>query len=452
MQPITPHESEKISVERVISDIHDNNLPLLGEYLDTNSPAEIADLLVSILPTQRTVIWELLSEPKKSEVIPWLRADIRPSLIGEMDDAQLFVAAEAMAVDDLADVLGDFPDQVTQSILEALETDNRKRLETVLSYPEGSAGRLMRTEVLSVRKDVTFSVVLRWLRRHEKLPSLTDALMVTDAEGYYLGKLELANIVTGSPETKVIEAMVGTAEAVRFDAKEHEVATLFEKRELISVAVIDAEGKLCGRITVDDVVDVIRHEADQAFLKSGGVAQEEDLFSPIIPSALRRGVWLGINLITVFMAVWVIGLFEAALNQIVALAVLMPVTASMGGIAGSQTLTLIIRGQAMDQVSHLNALWLVRKELAVGALNGLVWAFLVAIVSLLWFKDTYLSLIIAVALFINLLVASLSGVLIPLTLKRMKIDPALSGAVILTTVTDVVGFLSFLGLASIFLL
>lgn len=452
MQSINSEKSEQISVERVVNDIHNNNLPLLREFLDTSSPREIADLLVSILPTQRTIIWELLSEPKKSEVIPWLRADIRPGLIEEMDDAQLFIAAETMDVDDLADVLGDFPDQVTQSIIEALETDNRKRLETVLSYPEGSAGRLMRTEVLSVRKDVTFSVVLRWLRRHEKLPSLTDALMVTDEEGYYLGKLELANIVTGSPETKVIDAMVGTAEAVRFDAEEHEVASLFEKRELISVAVTDADGKLCGRITVDDVVNVIRHEADQAFLKSGGVAQEEDLFSPIMPSARRRGVWLGINLITVFMAVWVIGLFEAALNQIVALAVLMPVTASMGGIAGSQTLTLIIRGQAMDQVSRLNALWLVRKELAVGALNGLVWAFLVAIVSLLWFKDTYLSLIIAIALFINLLVASLSGVLIPLTLKRMKIDPALSGAVILTTVTDVVGFLSFLGLASIFLL
>lgn len=446
-----PLESETLSIKQVVADIRDDNLQVLSDHLEQNFAADTAELLAALLPDQRSVVWNILSDQKKSEIIPCLRAEVRPGLLKDMDAAQLMDAAESMGVDDLATVLEDFPDQVADSIIDALEADYRQRLETVLSYEEGTAGRLMRTEVLSVRKDVTLSVVLRWLRRHSKLPPLTDALMVIDSEGRYLGKLELAGIVTASSNTLVESAMIGTTEAVRVDALDNEVAAIFEKRSLISVAVVDNDGRLCGRITVDDVVSAIRLEADHVLLKSAGLTHEEDLFAPIFPSAKRRGVWLGVNLLTVFIAVWVIGLFEAALEQIVALAVLMPVAASMGGIAGSQTLTLTIRGQALDQISRSNTAWLIRKELAIGALNGLVWSFLVALVTLVWFNDPYLSGIIAAALLINLLAAAFSGVVIPLVLKKIDVDPALSGAVILTTVTDVIGFISFLGMASIFL-
>lgn len=445
-------ESEALTIKQVVAELGGNNFLVLADLLERNNAAETADLLAGLLPEQRSLIWGLLSDQKKSEIIPCLRAEIRPGLLDEMDNTQLIDAAEAMDVDDLAAVLGDFPEQVADTIIYALEADYRQRLETVLSNEEGTAGRLMRTEVLSVRKDVSLSVVFRWLRRHSRLPVLTDALMVIDSTGGYLGKLELADLVTASPETLVEQAMIGVSEAVNLDTPEHEVAALFEKRSLISVAVVDSDGKLCGRITVDDVVHLIRQEGEQALLKSAGLAQEEDLFSPVVASAKRRGVWLGINLVTVFIAVWVIGLFEAALEQIVALAVLMPVAASMGGIAGSQTLTLTIRGQALDQISRTNTPWLIRKELAIGALNGVVWSFFVALISYGWFQDFYLSSIIAAALLVNLLVAALAGVVIPVTLKKLSIDPALSGAVILTTVTDVIGFISFLGMASFFLI
>ncbi|OMH26261.1 magnesium transporter [Motiliproteus sp. MSK22-1] len=445
-------ESSAINVDSVIQDIRSNNLPALQQFIAQSEAGDIANLLAALLPEQRLIVWGLLTEQQQTEVMPLLRAEVRPGILGEMNDQQLIHAAEEMDVDDLAVIIGDISDQVTDSIIDALERDHRQRLETVLSFTEGTAGRLMRTEVLSVRQGVNFSVVLRWLRMHQKLPPLTDSLMVIDAEGLYLGKLPLADVVTGAADTLVKDAMIGKEEAVRLDAPEHEVAVLFEKRSLISIAVVNDEGKLCGRITVDDIVDVIRHEGDQALLKSGGISTEEDLFAPIVPSAKRRGIWLGINLLTVFIAVWVIGLFEEALEQIVALAVLMPVTASMGGIAGSQTLTLTIRGMALNQISRANTPWLVRKELAIGALNGLVWSLLVAAVSLMWFHDPKLSIIISLALILNFLAASFSGVVIPLILKRINIDPALSGAVILTTVTDVIGFLSFLGMASIFLL
>jgi magnesium transporter len=322
----------------------------------------------------------------------------------------------------------------------------------VLSYPEGTAGRLMSTEVISVRSDVSLAVVLRWLRRHRELPPHTDALMVLSDVGRYVGKLGMADVVTGDPDLQVEAVMKPEAETVRAGAAEREVAALFERRDLVSVAVLDDDDRLLGRITIDDVVDIIREEADRTLLASAGLEEEADLFASVLRSAKQRAVWLGINLVTVFMAAWVIGLFSDALDKIVALAVLMPVVASMGGIAGSQTLTLTIRGLALDQIAHSNVRWLTGKEVAVGAINGLLWALVVAAVAYLWFRSTGIAAVIAAAMVLNLLAAALSGIAVPLVLHRLGIDPALSGAVILTTVTDVVGFLSFLGLASLFLL
>jgi len=310
----------------------------------------------------------------------------------------------------------------------------------------------MSADVISVRKDVTLAVVLRYLRRLKPLPPHTDALMVIDDHGIYLGKLTIANVVTELPDTLVAEVMGEAIDWVRADASEHDVAVLFERRDLVSVAVVSEQGELLGRITVDEAVDIILAEADKALLASAGLNEDEDLFAPVLPSARRRAVWLGINLATVFLAAWVIGRFEEALDKIVALAVLLPVVASMGGIAGSQTLTLTIRGLALGQVSSANLRWLSNKELAVGLLNGIAWSLVVALVTYAWFQDMGIALIIAAAMVLNLVAAAFSGVLIPVILNRMGIDPALSGAVVLTTVTDVVGFLSFLGLATLFLL
>jgi magnesium transporter len=369
-----------------------------------------------------------------------------------MEEEELLAAAEAMAPEDLAEIIDDLPKDRTEALLEALDSDYRSRLEFVLNFEEHSAGRLMSRDVISVRPDVSLAVVLRWLRIHKRIPPHTDSLMVIDETEHYIGKIEIRDILTGDPEEQVENLMHTDTTAINANMSEHEVAAIFEDRDLISVAVVNDEGILLGRITIDDVVDVIREESERNMLHSAGLSEDEDMFAPVLPSAMRRGIWLGINLITVFAAAWVIGRFEEALDKIVALAVLMPVVASMGGIAGSQTLTLTIRGLALDQIATANIRWLTTKEFLVGATNGALWSVVVAAVAFAWFGNPGIAIIIGVAMILNLLAAALSGVAIPLLLHRWGIDPALSGAVILTTVTDIIGFLSFLGLATLFLL
>lgn len=452
MEKITEHSIPGELVELALRDLADGSLEQLREALIELHPAEIASLLEGMPPEERHVTWQLVPREIHGEVLTYVHDEARASLIDGMEEAELVTAAEQMDVEDLAEVLGELPDELTESILAALDKDHRQRIEAVLSYPEESAGRLMNTDVISVRQDVTLAVVLRWLRRHQNLPPHTDALMVQSDEGRYVGRLYMADLVTNSPDLPVAEVMRTDAETIQASAHEREVTALFDRRDLISVPVLDQDDRLLGRITIDDVVDVIREEADRRLLQSAGLEEEEDLFAPVIPSARRRGVWLGINLLTVMIAAWVIGNFEEALSQIVALAILMPVVASMGGIAGSQTLTLTIRGLALDQIASSNIRWLTVKEILVGMLNGLIWALIVAAIAYLWFHSLGIAAVIAAAMLVNLIAAAASGVAIPLILNRFGIDPALSGAVILTTVTDVVGFLSFLGLASFFLL
>ena len=441
-----------ISLDQLIEWIHDQQDTPLKEAMATLSAGDIASFLESVPPEPRRILWEHVPVEIEGEVLIFLHEEVRQTIMEEMAGDDLIAATDQMEIEDLVDVIQELPSEMTEAIVDSLDQDRRARLDQVLSFQEGTAGRLMTMDLLSVRPDVSLAVVLRWLRRHSKLPVHTDALIVTDQEQRYLGELSMEALVTSSPDTMVACVMDEEASPVQVDTPEHDVAALFEKRELVSVAVVDAEQRLIGRITIDDVIDVIREEADQQYLKSAGLDQEEDLFAPVVPSAQRRGLWLGINLITVFMAAWVIGQFEAALSQIVALAVLMPIVASMGGITGSQTLTLTIRGLALEQISVGNVRWLLNKELAVGALNGVVWSLVVALVAYLWFGDIGLAGVIAIAMILNMLVAALSGVLIPFGLKVVGIDPALSGAVILTTVTDIMGFLCFLGLASAFLL
>jgi magnesium transporter len=439
-------------LDQIVADLDAGNHETIKTTLEETHPSTVANLIESLPKAHRQDLWEVIPEDQEADILTYLHDDARDSVIKGMEEQELLAAAEAMAPEDLAEIIDDLPQERSDALLEALDNDYRSRLEFVLNFEEGSAGRLMSRDVISVRPDVSLAVVLRWLRRHKKLPPHTDSLMVIDESDHYLGKIELADVITCDPDEQVAAFMHPDTFAVLATMSEHEVTGIFERRDLISVAVVNEEGLLLGRITIDDVIDVIREESERALLNSAGLSEDEDMFAPVLASAMRRGIWLGINLITVFAAAWVIGQFEEALDKIVALAVLMPVVASMGGIAGSQTLTLTIRGLALDQIAAANVRWLTTKEFLVGAANGAVWSLVVAFVAYLWFGSLGIALIIGTAMILNLLAAALSGVAIPLLLHRWGIDPALSGAVILTTITDIIGFLSFLGLATIFLL
>ncbi len=435
-----------------LSIIEGNNPENLRYSVAALADAEFASLLESLPPEQRSVLWSACPEDRHGDLLLRLHDEVRSGLIDNMPQESLLSAVQEMAEEDVAEFIQDLPEDLSETILDSLEADNRKRVERVLSYEEGTAGRLMSRTLLSVRPDVTLAVVLRWLRRHEVLPAHTDGLMVVDGEGVYQGKLTMDAIVTGDPEMLVSQKMDQDAIAIPAITAEHDIAVIFDRRELVSIAVVDDEGVLLGRITFDDAVSIMRSEADNVLLKSAGLTEEEDLFAPALPSAKRRGVWLGVNLITVFLAAWVVSQFEEVLSQLVAIAILMPVVASMGGIAGSQTLTLTIRGMALDQIASGNIGWLSRKELRVGVINGVVWSVVVSLAVYVWFSNVGLALVIAAAMTVNLVIAALCGVGVPLLLKKAGADPALAGAVILTTVTDVIGFFTFLGLATVFLL
>lgn len=415
-------------------------------------PVDVANTLESLPPGKRAQAWDCVPESQLGEVLANLREGARSVLIEKLDEADLVAAAENMEVDDLVEIIEDFPQAVSEAILETLEEEIRGQIETSLTFDEGTAGRLMRSDAITVRPDVRLDTVARYLRLHKPLPSHTDSLMVVDREGHLLGILPIFDVATNDESALVRDIMHPPANKVLANTPDKEVARIFERREVVAVGVVDESDKLLGRITSDEALGLLRREADQALMNRGGLDADEDLFGPILPSARRRALWLGLNLATAFLAAWVIGWFEHALDKIVALAVLMPIVASMGGIAGSQTLTLTIRGLALGQIAGKNVRWLTVKELAVGTLNGLAWAVVVGAAAYLWFGDPGIGTIIGVAMVINLLAAAASGVIIPLVLNRFGIDPALSGAVVLTTVTDVVGFISFLGLATIFLL
>ena len=414
--------------------------------------SEIADLLESFPHGPREILWELVDPEDHGEVLTQVNDEVRAGLIDEMETKALIAATEGLDPDDLADLMVDLPGTVTREVLRAMDKQDRLRLEAVLHYPEDTAGGLMNVDIVTVRADVTLDVVMRYLRMRGELPLNTDKLFVVDRHDRYRGALELTQVLTNDPEEMVAVVMDRDIRGIPASLSDVEVAKLFENHDLVSAPVVSDDDRLLGRITIDDVVDVIREDADHSLLSMAGLDEEDDTFAPVIKSARRRALWLGINLFTAFIASWVIGHFQATLQQVVALAVLMPIVASMGGIAGSQTLIIVIRGLALGQIGSSNARWLLYKELSVSILNGIAWALVVAVISALWFQSNNIGLIIAAALVINLMCAALAGLTIPFILKRMNIDPALAGSVILTTVTDVVGFMVFLGLGTIFLL
>ncbi|MDZ4812352.1 MAG: magnesium transporter [Pseudomonadota bacterium] len=420
--------------------------------VNTLTPAEIGNLLESLPPTKRLMLWGLVDAEDDGEVLVHCGEEVREALLKDMDPEEIVAAAESLDIDDLADLFEDLPDTVTAEVLKSMDRDERERLEQALSYPEDTAGRLMAPDAITIRADVTVDVVLRYLRLRGEIPDHTDFLYVVSRRNQYLGRLAIAQVLTADPSTLVNTLMDDTQAPILVTADAEEVARSFADHDLISAPVVDPSNVLLGRITIDDVVDIIRAQADHNVMSMAGLDEEEDLFSPVPRATRKRALWLGINLATAFLASFVIGRFDVALEQIVALAILMPVVASMGGIAGTQTLTLMVRGMALGQVSSSNALALLAKELKVGGFNGVVWAIVVGIAAGAWFGSMELAMVIAAAVAINLLVAAAFGVLIPLALRRMAIDPALAGGVILTTVTDCIGFLAFLGLGTLFLL
>ncbi len=414
-------------------------------------PAEIALLLESLPQAERAVVWELIGKKDEGEILVELNDEVRTRLIEEMDAEEVIAATEGMELDDLADLVADLPEAITRKIIESLSLQDRERLQSVLSFPEDTAGGLMDPETITVRPDVNLNVVLRYLRRSEELPDNTAAVFVVDRDDRYIGALYITRLLTRDPESKVRDAMDTTIKPILSDRPAIDVATEFQNRDLLAAPVVDGQGKLIGQITVDDVMDVIQEQADHDILSMAGLDEEDDMFAPVVTSAQRRAIWLGVNLATAFLAAAVVAIFKPTLEKVVVLAVLMPVVASMGGIAGSQTLTLMIRGLALGRVQNSNARSLLRKEIAVGMLNGLGWALVVAIVTVLFFSTWQVGAIIAAALAINLLTAACAGFMIPLVLQRLRIDPALAGTVVLTTITDIVGFVAFLGLGTYFL-
>jgi magnesium transporter len=414
------------------------------------SPAEVAKLVESTPPRVRTLLWQLIDKEDEGEVLQYVNEELAAHFLRHRNTADIISLVEGFDTDDFADLLQELPHTVMKQVLESLDDQNRYRIETILSYPEDTAGGLMDTDIITIRPDISLDVVLRYLRRHESLPDTTDNLHVVNRVGKFVGILPLTKLLIKDPGMSVRDAMDTDAKAIPADTHAKEVAQMFEREDLVTAPVVDESGVLLGRITVDDVVDVILEGADHSLMSMAGLDEFEDTFAPVWKTTRRRAVWLGINLLTAFLASYVIGLFEGTLEKVVALAVLMPIVASMGGIAGNQTLTLVIRGMALGHVGTANARWLLTKEVSVGFLNGIIWSVVVGAIAAAWFSDPLLGSVLAAAMIINLIVAAIAGASLPMLLDKVGIDPALSGGVILTTVTDVVGFCSFLGLATLY--
>jgi magnesium transporter len=418
-------------------------------------PSEIADVIEGSPRNRRDLIWSLVSNENKGETLAELTEEVRGNLLDELIDEDgpegLAVIAENLDTDDLADIIQSLPKNLVKKTVKSLDKQNQDRLSKVLSFPDDTAGGLMNIDTINVRANVTVEVLLKYLRSLKKLPEQTDIVFVTDIMNKYYGFVSIQDLLVTNTGTLISDIMTKDNNIIEPDTTQHEVARIFENADLVSAAVVDRDGILLGRITVDDVVDVIREEADDSVLNMAGLNKDDDIFAPIIQSTKRRSLWLGANLLTAIMAAAAIGIFEATIEKVVALAILMPIVASMGGIAGMQSLALVIRSQALDQIGSSNSRLLILKEASIGVLNGLLWSSIVALAVYLWFESVFLAIVIASALLINLIIGAISGVSLPLILARLKIDPALAGGVILTTITDIVGFISLLGIATLIL-
>ena len=392
----------------------------------------------------------MLETNEEGDVLADLGEEIQQDLVSSISNEELAEAVKELEPDETVDILQNLPEERMNTILSKMSLRDRKRIEIGLTYPENTAGGLLNTDVISVRPSHSIEVVINYLRDQKELPNNTDKIFVVNKEDEYVGELAIGKIITSRPKLSVREVMDTNANPIFVNQDDKEVATIFDRNDIISSAVIDESGKLIGRITIDDVLDVIKEDADQNFLGMAGVA--EDTFAPPGRAARSRVFWLSMNLLTAFIASMTINIFKDVLDQIVYLAILMPIVASMGGVAATQTLTIVLRGLTLEQINSSNLQWLFKRELAVSILNGFVLSILVGLVTFFWFDEILLALLISFALVINLISAVIAGVFVPLILRSLNQDPAIAGSVVVTTVTDVIGFLSFLGLATIFLI
>ena len=441
---------EKNNLDQLLDNSSDLSNDEVRSLLNKLSSSEIAHALESSPPKQRKLFFSLLETNEEGDVLADLGEEIQQDLVSSISNEELAEAVKELEPDETVDILQNLPEERMNTILSKMSFRDRKRIEIGLTYPENTAGGLLNTDVISVRPSHSIEVVINYLRDQKELPNNTDKIFVVNKEDEYVGELAIGKIITSRPKLSVREVMDTNANPIFVNQNDKEVATIFERNDIISSAVIDESGKLIGRITIDDVLDVIREDADQNFLGMAGVA--EDTFAPPGRAAKSRVFWLSMNLLTAFIASMTINIFKDVLDQIVYLAILMPIVASMGGVAATQTLTIVLRGLTLEQINSSNLQWLFKRELAVSILNGFVLSILVGLVTFFWFNEVLLALLISLALVINLISAVIAGVFVPLILRSLNQDPAIAGSVVVTTVTDVIGFLSFLGLATIFLI
>ena len=447
---------EHISFEERFQDIM-SSLELLmyeeaADKLSSYYPGEKARLLEAIPPKERVELWRNIHHTAQGDILKELASDVQSQLIQTMDTDTIISATENLDVDDLADIIPSLPETTVHNLLLTLDNKYKKRLKQVLSYPQDSAGGLMNTDIITVRPNITIATVIRYFRILKQIPVDTDKIFIVNRGYKYLGSVHILTLLAQEDDSQVLQFINYTnVSPIVADTPAHEVAKLFEQRDLISAPVIDKNNQLIGRITIDDVVDVIRKDAEHSVMSMAGLGENDDIFAPVVQSTKRRSIWLGINLITAFITIFFIGLFEATLQEKITLAILMPVIASMGGIAGTQTIILVTRNIALGRITSTNIKTLINKEIIIGFLNGIIWALIIAFITYIWFDDLLLSVIAALAITANLIFAAIAGAFLPSTLIKLKIDPALAGGVILTTITDIVGFVAFLGLASLFI-
>ena len=446
MQQATP------TIDNIVELLDDRNTLAVAELFSQAHPADIADALEQLTPAKRPHAWIHVPKAERGEVLSELNEGVFRDLAHELDNRELIDAIKVLDIDDIADLIPDLPESILADVLFAVDTETRASLGEVLSYPEDSAGGLMNLDAVTVRDNISLDVVLRYLRLKTELPEHTDTVFLVDRENRLTGILPLEKLITGPANDAAIGHALETPVSFQcLDSKE-EIAKAFADYDLVSAPVVDEEQKLLGRITVDDVVDVIREQAEHDIMAAAGLKEEEDIFAPVAKTTKNRTIWLAVNLVTALLGSWVIGQFEGSIQQLVALAVLMPIVASMGGNAGTQTLTVVIRGMSTGTISRGNMLNILKKEAMVGLLNGLIWAIIIAAIAAAWYQNSSLGFVIAAAMLANLVMGAIAGVCIPIFLEKVGVDPALAGGVALTTVTDVVGYFSVLGLATVLLL
>lgn len=451
MKKITPHH---FSSEELLKSIQNPNVePSINQIkriLHGMHPSEVAHTMESLPPKERKFLWSLIEIQDEGEIIAELHDEIQQELISEILPDELIAIIQDLELDKIVDILQTLPDRTTENILASMSKRDRQRIKDVLEYPEDSAGGLMNTDIISVRPKHSLEVVMRYLRAQKKLPQNTDKIFVVSRENKYLGSLSVSTIVVSDPSLNVRELMETETDPLSANLNDKDVSRLFEQNDWVSAPVIDDSNNLIGRITIDDVVDVIMEDADQNFLGMAGIA--EDTFAAPARAARSRILWLSINLMTAFIASMTISLFQQTIDEIVYLAILMPIVASMGGVAGTQTLTIMIRGLTLQQINKTNINWLYKRELAVSIVNGILLSMLVGGITYLWFNSIAISILICFAMIVNLICSAVAGIFIPIMLRKFNQDPAIAGSVVVTTVTDVIGFFSFLGLASLVLI